>query len=128
MSRIAPPNLQLEVELPVLLTHLFEPLGHGGSGVVDQNVQPAKPIQSGLHYPLGSAGAGYVGGDGHNDAFGCGPDFFGGLVEHFLPAGHDYNVSALFGHAESRSLADAIAAAGDYCYFILKSKVHGMNS
>ena len=122
------PHLQLEVELPVLLAHLLEALGHGGAGVVDQYVQPAEPVQGSLHHSLGSVGAGYVGGEGHNGALGGGPDFFGGLVEHFLPAGYDNDVSALFTHAEGGGLADAVAAAGDYRYFVLKSKVHGENS
>ena len=122
------PDLQLEVELPVLLTHLLEPLGHRGASVVDQDVQSAKPVQGSLYHPLGGVGAGYVGGDGDNRALGGGPDFLGGLVEHFLPAGHDDDVSALFGHAEGRSPADAVATAGNYCYFVLKSKVHGTNS
>ena len=124
MSRTAPQTLSSKSDSQSSWLTSLEALGHGDAGVVDQNVQPAEPVDGRPHDLARAVGLHHVGGQRHDDSFGGRSDLFGSLVQHFLTPGHDHHVRAFLGHAEGRRLPDTVTATGDNGDFILESQVH----
>ena len=124
MSRTAPQTLSSKSDSQSSWLTCSKLLGHGDAGVVDQNVQPAEPVDGRPHDLVGAVGLRHVGRQRHDDSLGGGPDLFGSLVQNILPPGHDHHVRAFLGHAEGRRLPDTVTAAGDNGDFILESQVH----
>ena len=82
------------------------------AGIVDQDVDPAEPLDDGLHRLSGLHAIGDVGLDGQRGAVG-GFDVAHERVEPVLAAGDDGDGRAVLGEAASGRVADSAAGSSD---------------
>jgi hypothetical protein len=113
-----------EEDVKGLLPHLVFVAGGGEMDAVDEDIDPAKATDGGLHKTFGIVGEGQVARDGE-DIHVVRLDSRRGAPERVFAARSEDEAATLSGQREGSVATDAARGAGDDRHFTSETQVHG---